>query len=265
MRQTDAVRPKLPPRKPGIRRVRLGALPTRIRRPNSRALLPYCLLLAWCWALTLAVTPRAAGQPSPVVVRWLAAQTNIHSWSADFVQTRTLKTLTQPTRETGRVWFSAPNRFRWELGQPAKTIAVRTPEELLLILYPRLRRVEKIPLTGSQTGPWREVLSLLEVAFPRNQAELQAQYNILSETARGGSCQVTLQPKSAAARRLMPQITIEFDPRDSSLRGTELQFADGSLMRNDFTNAVLNPEMNAKMFSPQIPDDYRVVEPLKRR
>src|SRR5207253_1472077 len=68
---------------------------------------------------------------------WLSAQTNIQTWSADFAQTRTLKSLTQPLMGTGRVWFAAPNRFRWELGNPAQTIAVRQPDELSVI-YPRL-------------------------------------------------------------------------------------------------------------------------------
>ena len=61
----------------------------------------------------------------------------------------------------------------------------------------------------------------------------------------------------------MPQIKIAFDTRDFSLRATELQFADGSTMRNDFTNAVLNPKLEEKMFSPAIPADYKVSEPLK--
>src|SRR5215510_7069920 len=72
---------------------------------------------------------------------WLNAQTNIHSWSADFVQTRRFKTLTQPLTESGKVWFVEPNRFRWELGHPPKTIAVRATDEMIL-LYPFLKRAE---------------------------------------------------------------------------------------------------------------------------
>lgn len=218
----------------------------------------------WLSALASVTMSYAAGQPSSAVSAWLEAQTNIHSWSADFVQTRTLKTLAQPLSETGRVWFVAPNRFRWELGQPAKTIAVRAPEELLII-YPRLKRVERFPLAGPQTGPWRDALSLLEAGFPRNQAELQAQYNILSQNVAGTDCELTLQPKSAAARRMMPQIRITFDTSDFSLRGTELQFADGSTMKNKFKNASINPPVDLSIFSPETPADYKVVEPLKKR
>ncbi len=201
---------------------------------------------------------------SPVVANWLNAQTNIHSWSADFVQTRTLKTLTQPTTATGHVWFEAPNKFRWELGHPAKTIAVREPQELLVI-YPRLKRVEKFPLTGEQTGPWRDALALLEAGFPRSQAEMQSQYNILSQNVKDDSCELTLQPKSAAARRMMPQLKVEFDMKNSALKATELEFADHSTMRNDFKDAVLNPPIDPKLFNPEIPSDYKVVEPLKKK
>src|SRR5689334_19884203 len=123
----------------------------------------------------------SAADPPPAVASWLAAQTNIQTWSADFVQTRTLKSLTQPLTASGHVWFAAPNRFRWELGNPAQTIAVRAPTEMLVI-YPRLKRVERFPLTGEQTGPWRDALELLETGFPRSEAEMTSRLKILSQT-----------------------------------------------------------------------------------
>ena len=204
-----------------------------------------------------------AAELNPVVVSWLAAQTNIQSWSADFVQTRSFKSLTQPLTATGHVWFAAPNRFRWELGNPAQTIAVRGSNDLLVI-YPRLKRVERFPLSGEQAGPWKDALALLEAGFPRSAHELQAQYNILDQVIHEPIARLVLQPKSSAARRMMPQIKIEFDTRDFSLRATELQFADGSSLRNDFTHAVLNPAIEPQQFSPPIPADYKIVEPLKQ-
>ncbi|HWV98416.1 MAG TPA: outer membrane lipoprotein carrier protein LolA [Candidatus Acidoferrum sp.] len=213
--------------------------------------------------LALSAVVEAAGL-NPMVASWLAGQTNLQSWSADFVQTRALKSLTEPLTATGQVWFAAPNRFRWELGQPAQTIAVRAPEDLLVI-YPRLKRVEKFPLTGEQAGPWRDALGLLEAGFPRSQTELENQYNLLSQTVTNGAGELVLQPKSAAARRMIPQIKIDFNTNDLSLLGTELEIRDGSTLRNDFTNAVLNPRIDPQMFSPQIPGDYKLVEPLKKR
>lgn len=202
-------------------------------------------------------------QSNTALSSWLAAQTNIHTWSADFLQTRTFKTLTQPLTETGKVWFSEPNRFRWELGHPAKTIAVRASDEMLL-LYPALKRVERYPLNATATGPWRDALSLLEADFPRSEADLTSRFNIQSQKLTDDVCELVLQPKSASARKMMPQIEISFDLKDSALRATELLFADGSKMRNDFTNTVLNPKLDEKLFAPEIPAGFKVIEPLKK-
>jgi outer membrane lipoprotein-sorting protein len=217
-----------------------------------------CVLLPFCSNVEVLAAPL-----NPAVSSWLNAQTNVKTWTADFLQTRSLKSLTQPLIAKGHVWFAAPNRFRWELGNPAQTIAVRATNEMLVI-YPRLKRVERFPLSGVQAGPWKDALALLEAGFPRDAEQLESQYNILDQVVQDPVVKLVLQPKSAAARRMMPQIQIEFDRRDLALHATELQFADGSILRNDFSNAVLNPPVTAEQFAPTIPPDYKVVEPLKK-
>jgi outer membrane lipoprotein-sorting protein len=217
-----------------------------------------CVLLPFCSNVEVLAAPL-----NPAVSSWLNAQTNVKTWTADFLQTRSLKSLTQPLIAKGHVWFAAPNRFRWELGNPAQTIAVRATNEMLVI-YPRLKRVERFPLSGVQAGPWKDALALLEAGFPRDAEQLESQYNILDQVVQDPVVKLVLQPKSAAARRMMPQIQIEFDRRDLALHATELQFADGSILRNDFSNAVLNPPVTAEQFAPAIPPDYKVVEPLKK-
>ena len=64
---------------------------------------------------------------------------------------------------------------------------------------------------------------------------------------------------------MMPQIKIDFDTETFSLRGTELEFADGSTLRNDFRNPEINPTLDEKLFAPEIPSDYKNIEPLKSR
>src|SRR5207247_1046834 len=111
-------------------------------------------------------------------------------------QTRKLKALVQPLTATGHVWFVAPNRFRWEIKSPAETIALRQPDQVIVI-YPRLKRVEKFSLSSEQTGPWKEGLALLEAGFPRSQNELESRFKIASFTSSNGVAQVTLEPRSA--------------------------------------------------------------------
>jgi outer membrane lipoprotein-sorting protein len=234
-----------------------------IRKPSARRSWG-AFWLALAFVLPGGTAHRAgAAEENALLSSWLAAQTKIQTWSAEFTQTRTLRSLTQPLTANGRLWFAAPNRFRWELGQPPKTIAVRAKAEMLVI-YPRLRRVERYPLAGNQTGEWRDILALLEAGFPRSQAEMQARFKILSQSTTGQMCELILQPTAASARKMMPQITIAFATNDFSLRATELQFADGSTMRNDFTNGATNPKLDEALFTPKIGSDYKVVEPLKK-
>ena len=169
---------------------------------------------------------------------WLNAQTNIHTWSADFTQVRSLKALTQPLTSTGHVWFAAPNSFHWELGNPPQTIAVRHGDELAVI-YPKLKRAERYSLNGADAGQFKDTLALLDAGFPRSRAEVESRFNILSQQTTDGVHELTLQPKAESARRFMPQIKIGFDTNSFALRSTELQFQDGSTMQNVFTNAQL--------------------------
>jgi outer membrane lipoprotein-sorting protein len=204
-----------------------------------------------------------AADTNAVLNAWLAAQANLHTWTADFTQTRTLRTLTQPLVATGHIWFATPNRFRWELGSPAKTIALRNADEMFVI-YPRLKRAEKYPLGGSASGEWRDMLSLLDAGFSRNRADLDSRFHVLSLTETNGSWQLALQPKSAFARKMMNEIRVGLAINAFELMNTELVFVDGSRMRNDFTNAVLNPELDESIFDWKPEPDFKVTEPLKK-
>jgi outer membrane lipoprotein-sorting protein len=223
-------------------------------------------VIGFCALLVLSVVCASGAEPklNPQFVAWLNAQTNIQSWSADFVQTRNLKAVVQPLLATGHAWFAAPNQFRWEVGNPPQTIAVRAPSELI-ILYPKLKRAELFPLTGNQTGQWRDALSLLEAGFPRNQAEVEAKYNVISQAITNNQGEAVLQPKSEAARRMIPQLKVVFDTQKNVLLATEMQFADGSTMRNDFSNPVLNHPIAPTVFSAEIPKEYKVSEPLNAK
>src|SRR5437867_1916002 len=205
----------------------------------------------------------SAAEPSSLLGSWLTAQANIHTWSAELVQVRSFKTFTQPVTNHGRVWFAAPDRFRWEIGEPATTIAVRQQAQLLVI-YPKLHRAERYPLDGTAAGPWKDTLSLLETGFPRSAPELEARFKVASQSVTNGVCEVVLSPRSASARRMMPQIQIAFATNDFALRATELHISDGSTLRNEFGAATLNEKLDEKLFTPELGPDYKLVAPLKK-
>jgi outer membrane lipoprotein-sorting protein len=198
-----------------------------------------------------------------VLDAWFAAQRDLHSWSAEFVQTRTLKTLTQPLTAAGRLLFAAPNDFRWELGRPAQTIALRNGADLYVI-YPALKRAEHYSLGATAPRQWRDAMSLLNAGFPRNRQEFESQFRVASVVESNGLWLLGLEPKSKFARQMMPELRIALTTNDFSLASTEMVFVDGSAMRNDFTKAVLNPALDTNAFRWTPPPDYKVTEPLSK-
>ena len=222
-------------------------------------MVPFGRLVALAGLLLL---PAAPARTADLLDYWIAAQTGLHTWTADIVQTRNFKTLAQPLVSNGKVWIAIPDRFRWELGQPPQTIALRQPAELMIV-YPRLKRVEKYSLEAGQTGPWRDALALLEASFPRSRANLEAQFQILSITQTNGVANLSLQPRSAAARKFIARLEISFRADDFSPVGTALTFSDGSSLSNVFSHHVVNPPLEPQLFEVKMEPDFTIVEPLK--
>jgi outer membrane lipoprotein-sorting protein len=194
--------------------------------------------------------------------KWFAAQTNMQMWSANFVETRSLMTLSQPLKSTGKVWV-APGKFRWELGRPPQTIVVRNPDELL-ILYPRLKHAEIYALDKIPPGPIKDAMALLDVSIPRSRAALEEHFQLLSVAITNSVLQMTLQPKSQSAQQFINSVVMGFHTNDYVIAESQMNFSDGSTLRNDFTDVVFNQDMDPKLFATNVPPNYTVAEPMNR-
>ena len=222
----------------------------------------WSLVLLWSLMLGTWSFHANATDTNAVLNGWFASQTNLQTWSADFTQTRALKTLTQPLTTAGHISFAVPNKFRWELGRPpARTIALRQADEMFVI-YPLLKRAERYSMGEKAPGEWRDMLSLLDAGFPRDRASFDARFRILSLAETNGTWRLALQPVSAFARKMMKEIRVGLATNDFSLTSNEMIFVDGSSMRNDYTNAVLNPKLDAEIFQWQPEAGYKITEPM---
>ncbi len=231
--------------------IRPHLAPGRVTR-----LFQYSLWISWIFAATLA----GAQDTNALFEKWLAVQTNLQSWTGDFTQTRSLKVLAQPLVTAGKVWVR-PGEFRWELGQPPQTIVLRQPSQLLIV-YPQLKRVEKYSLDGVPPGPLKDALALLDASLPRDRATMEKQFHLLKAEETNSILQMTLQPNSVSARKFIGQIVIGFQTNDFSIALTEMKFADGSSLRNDFSHVVMNQPIEDSWFELKLPPDFTVKEPL---
>jgi outer membrane lipoprotein-sorting protein len=203
----------------------------------------------------------AAADTNAVLNSWFAAQTNLQSWSADFVQTRTLKTLTQPLVTTGHVWFAAPGAFHWEIGHPPRTIALGQAETMYVI-YPQLKRAERYPMGQNSPKQWRDMMSLLQAGLPRSRGDFESAFRVQSLMQTNDQWLIVLQPRSEFARQMMPELHLQIATNDLALTATELIFIDASRMRSDYQHALMNAPVDKSLFSWTPPADYKVIQPF---
>ncbi len=221
-----------------------------------------CALVLMC--VVLSNSSVGAEEARERLDRWLEGQTAIASWSADVTQIRSLKTLSRPLSAVGKIWFAQPNSFRWQLADPPKTIAVRT-EEALVVIYPRLKQVERFPLGEDVEGSWSRALALLEIGLPNGAATFWSNYELTDGSSDGATWIYDLQPTDSGARRLIERVRLELTGDDLLLTATEIGFPDGSTMRNEFSNHRLDVEIEPSVFEVEIDSSYEVVEPMSGR
>lgn len=221
------------------------------------------LMLLWSLGLGAWNFSCHATDTNSVLDGWFSAQKRVKSWSADFIQTRMLKTLTQPLVAWGHVDFAMSDDFRWEIGKPARTIAVGDGDSMFVI-YPLVKRAEHYPLGPDTPKQWRDMMSLLQAGFPHSRKEFQAQFRVKSLTETNGNWLLSLSPQSSYAREMMPELRLGLATNNFALKSTEMIFVDGSSMRSDYTNAVMNPTLDKNMFKWSPPADYKVTEALEQ-
>jgi outer membrane lipoprotein-sorting protein len=134
----------------------------------------------------------------------------------------------------------------------------------MYVIYPALERAEHYSLGAAAPREMRDAMSLLSAGFPRNRQEFESQFRVLSVAQTNGLWRLALEPKSKFARQMMPELRIGLATNNFAMTFNEMIFVDGSSMRNDFTNAVVNPALDTNLFHWHPPTDYKVTEPLSK-
>ena len=199
--------------------------------------------------LTLFLATSAALAQAPVdlapLKKWLARQDDFHSVSADFMQTRALRVLRDPVATPGRLWFSAPDSLRWELGTPAKTVVLRKGEGFLVIL-PAKKKAERHVSAG--TGQPMGGVAMMRFPLAKDFADFQRQFEVLAVSSAEGRCHIEMAPRDPQARKFLAALKFDFDPANGHLLAFEMALRDGSSMRNEFSNVRVNQKIDRAVF-----------------
>lgn len=201
-------------------------------------------------ALLLSTATLSAAEPldfSPVK-RWIARQDDFKAVMANFTQTRSLRALKSPLASQGRLWFKAPNFFRWELGEPAKTVVIRNGDKLLVI-QPAKKRAERSAASAPSGKPSpMQAFGMMSFPFARDFADFQKQFETLSIATEGARCHLEVLPRDPQARKFLSALKIDFSTASGHMLAFEMATRDGSALRNEFSSVQVNPKIDRSVF-----------------
>ena len=201
-------------------------------------------LLLFLFSLCAALPVSAAEAPDLAPIRkWLAGQASVRTVEADFTQTRSFHSLRDPIASPGHLWFSAPHAFRWELGDPPKTVVLRQGD-LYYIIQPSKKHAERLSPADVSGQAGGRGMPMMDFPFARDFDDFNRRFEVLAVSTQDNRCHVEMLPRDPQMRKLLAVAKIDFDTASGSLISVEFVTRDGSSMRNEFSNVRLNGKID---------------------
>jgi outer membrane lipoprotein carrier protein len=192
----------------------------------------------------LLATAHAADTP---LEAWLKRQVSITSLDAKFTQERKLPALKNPVTTPGRLCFSKPGKLRWQLGDPAETLAISDGTTLTLI-----DAATKTARRTAVDSPQAARFSLLSGQAFETPEKFHQTFEIIESRATAGIFQYTLKAKDRRIRSQISWIFLDIDPEKNELRALEMELQDKSRLRTIFHQPRFNLKLEDSLFSPAL-------------
>lgn len=183
-----------------------------------------------------------------VVQRWMSTNSGVRSIQIDFTQTRTMKSIKVPIRQTGTLWLNyGTDQFRWQVGSPPQTIVTKFRGNLFIIRTP----MKKYERRSAGSGDVPHGLMAMATGFPRSTSEFQRKYAVQSIATEGSVYRIVTQPKGQAGRGVK-NFVFMVGRDDYRLRGMEIFLSDGSFVKTAFNRVIPNVGIPANLFTPDL-------------
>lgn len=193
------------------------------------------------------------------VKKWLGRMNGMKSLEATFVQQKFLRTLRSPLTTKGHIWIHYPDDFRWQLGEPVATVAIRN-QEVLTILEPKKMRAQRYSLAAKKGAAATSLppgMDSVSKTFPRTMEDLQQHFEILDLRREEKVYQLIVKPKDKKLTFAMRKVLFFIDVEKFYLQGFEIQFRDKSRIRTTFTKLKFNPKIPKALLKPDL-EGYKI-------
>jgi outer membrane lipoprotein-sorting protein len=199
--------------------------------------------------LLMLAAPIRAEDTQAILSDWISKQAAIRSLRADFIQTRRLPALRIPLRKSGTVWFGTEGRFRWQVGDPAELLVLKSPNDFLVI-EPKKSFARRFTASSAAARAMQELPMPIAISLE----EFQRRFEVVSLKDDGGRIELRLTPKDPRLAEGLKSLRILFDPVSGTVALFEMTFRDGSEVSTEFTRIERNPTLPAELFQHDLRD-----------
>ncbi|MCF6311525.1 MAG: outer membrane lipoprotein carrier protein LolA [Verrucomicrobiales bacterium] len=202
------------------------------------------------------ITLSSASEPSPEldlapVDKWMAHMKDAKTVEATFVQQRFFRTLRKPLSTPGHLWLEYPDNFRWELGDPVTTIAIRQ-QDIMTLMEPKKKKAQRFSLAVKDGEEVPDAMHSTSKTFPRSMEELLKHFEILDLQQQEDVYELTLKPIDKSLKKTMRRVLFFIDVKKFFLHGFEIQFKGKSRLRTTFTELKFNQKIDPKLLQPDL-------------
>jgi outer membrane lipoprotein-sorting protein len=176
------------------------------------------------------LVPSAFAVDASALKPWIEAQGELKSLTGAFTQERKLKVLRKTLVAPGRFWYRAPNQFRWDIGEPVRSVAIQSAEIFTMIDVEKGKA--EVNAGESETN---RLTAYLQMSFPRDWNSFQRQFRVLSIERDGKALRVELEPLDPGSARGVRAVRFEIDAESYATQAFVLDLKDGSEMRTSFS------------------------------
>ena len=199
--------------------------------------------------LLLLAAPIRAEDTQAILRDWISKQAAIRSLRAEFIQTRRLPALRIPLRKSGTVWFGTEGRFRWQVGDPAELLVLKSPNDFLVI-EPKKSLARRFTASSAAARAMQELPMPIAISLD----EFQRRFEVVSLKDDDGRMDLHLIPKDPRLAEGLKSLRILFEPATGAVVLFEMTFRDGSEVSTEFTRIERNPTLPAELFQHDLRD-----------
>lgn len=185
-----------------------------------------------------------------LVVEWLNAQKEVRAVEASFSQERKLRTLRRVLKSEGKLWFIAPDRFRWEVGDPAKMVALQSGDGKVTVIEPRKKRAKVYDPANPEHAEMVQRLGLMKPGFGGGAEKFKEQFEVKKVSRAEGSdtWEAEMSFKDSRMALVVMKVVMRVNGKTGVPVEFRLEFRDGTKIGWRFGAVVRDGEIAAEVF-----------------